>query len=44
MIKRHKISIIIPTYNRADMLDYTLNSIKKQNLDLNNLEVVVVHS
>jgi glycosyltransferase involved in cell wall biosynthesis len=36
------ISIIIPTYNRASLLDFTLTSIKNQTIDKSLFEVIVV--
>lgn len=36
------ISIIIPTYNCAEFLDCTLDSIAKQRYDLDKLEIIVV--
>jgi glycosyltransferase involved in cell wall biosynthesis len=35
-------SIIIPTYNRSKLLDYTLRSIAKQTIDLKTVEIIVV--
>jgi glycosyltransferase involved in cell wall biosynthesis len=40
--KTPSISVIIPTYNRADLLDYTLMSINAQTLDKSLFEVIVV--
>ncbi|MBR2569415.1 MAG: glycosyltransferase [Paenibacillus sp.] len=34
-------SIIIPTYNRSEILSYTLESILRQSIDLNEIEVIV---
>jgi glycosyltransferase involved in cell wall biosynthesis len=38
----YKASIIIPTYNRSRILDYTLNSILRQEMDISSIEVIVV--
>ncbi len=37
----HNISIITPTYNRADELDYLINSISNQTIDLSNIELII---
>ncbi|MBY0445348.1 MAG: glycosyltransferase, partial [Burkholderiales bacterium] len=37
-----QISIVIPTYNRADLLRYTLESLVLQTLDKQLFEVIVV--
>ncbi|CCN47433.1 putative Glycosyltransferase involved in cell wall biogenesis [Vibrio nigripulchritudo MADA3029] len=37
-----KISVVIPTYNREDLLSYTLDSLVAQTLDKNLFEVIVV--
>jgi glycosyltransferase involved in cell wall biosynthesis len=37
-----KISVVIPTYNRSDLLTKTLQSLKNQTLDKSDYEVVVV--
>jgi len=47
IIKNNKIekpiaSVIIPTYNRSELLTYTLDSIAKQSIDLGLIEVIVV--
>jgi len=34
-------SVIIPTYNRSNLLRMTLNSILKQNIDLSSFEIIV---
>ena len=39
---RYKASIIIPTYNSAKILGYTLNSILTQKISLSNIETIVV--
>jgi len=41
-MKHYKASIIIPTYNASRLLSYTLNSILKQNIDINDIETIVV--
>lgn len=38
----NSISIIIPTYNRADILEKTLESIKSADFNQKNLEIIVV--
>src|SRR3954464_4623853 len=35
-------TIVIPTYNNCELLNYTLKSIGKQSLDINTIEVIVV--
>lgn len=37
-----KISVVIPTYNREDLLSYTLDSLVAQTLDKSLFEVIVV--
>ncbi|WP_084186862.1 glycosyltransferase [Andreprevotia chitinilytica] len=37
-----KISVVIPTYNREDLLRYTLESLRQQTLDKSQFEVVIV--
>jgi glycosyltransferase involved in cell wall biosynthesis len=37
-----KVSVVIPTYNRAEMLDSTLNSLVHQTFDIEQYEVIVV--
>lgn len=39
---QYSISIIIPTYNRADALKLTLTYLEKQTLSPNNFEVIVI--
>ncbi|NEP11908.1 MAG: glycosyltransferase [Symploca sp. SIO2C1] len=39
---KFSISVIIPTYNRSQYLEYTLNSLVSQTLDKFNFEVVVI--
>jgi glycosyltransferase involved in cell wall biosynthesis len=41
-LEKVRASIIIPTYNRSKLLDYTLQSISKQTIDLETVEIVVV--
>jgi glycosyltransferase involved in cell wall biosynthesis len=41
-MKKFEISIVIPTYNRAALLDCTLSSVKNQNLSPEHYEVIVV--
>jgi glycosyltransferase involved in cell wall biosynthesis len=41
MNETYKISVIIPTYNRCEILDYTLHSLTLQNLPKDQFEVVV---
>ncbi|WP_084186861.1 glycosyltransferase [Andreprevotia chitinilytica] len=36
------ISVVIPTYNRAELLRYTLESLRQQTLDKTQFEVIVV--
>ena len=36
-----RISIITPTYNRADELDHLLNSISNQSITLENIQCVI---
>ena len=36
-----KISIITPTFNRADELGFLFQSIEKQNTNLNNIELII---
>lgn len=36
------ISVVIPTYNRKNLLRYTLESLRKQNLPTRYFEVIVV--
>lgn len=36
-----KISVIIPTYNRRELLEYTLHSLVNQSLDKSNYEVLI---
>ena len=38
-----KISVIIPTYNKADLLQLTLDALSKQNLDYSQWQIVVVN-
>ncbi|MCP4145099.1 MAG: glycosyltransferase [bacterium] len=38
-----KISVIIPTYNKADLLQRTLVALSKQNLDYSQWQIVVVN-
>ncbi|GLQ73068.1 glycosyltransferase [Vibrio penaeicida] len=38
-----KISVVIPTYNREDLLAYTLDSLVSQTLDKDQFEVIVVN-
>lgn len=38
---KYKASIIIPTYNRSNLLKLTLKSIQNQNINLNDIEVLV---
>jgi glycosyltransferase involved in cell wall biosynthesis len=38
---KYKATVIIPTYNRCELLDYTLNSLSLQNLPKSEFEVVV---
>lgn len=42
MTKHYKATIIIPTYNNCQLLEYTLNSIVKQNLKTEDIEVIIV--
>lgn len=43
MIQKHKmVSIIVPTYNRAALLDLTLKTIDNQQIDRSLMEVIVV--
>ncbi|MBD0254140.1 MAG: glycosyltransferase [Cytophagales bacterium] len=37
----YDLSVIIPTYNRCTLLDYTLDSLLKQNIDKQRFEVVI---
>lgn len=37
-----KVSVVIPTYNRKELLKYTLESLKVQTLSLDQFEVIVV--
>ena len=37
-----EVSIIIPTYNRVELLEFTLLSLYKQNFPINKFEVIVV--
>lgn len=37
-----KISVIIPTYNRRQLLDFTLDALRKQTLDKDQYDVIVV--
>lgn len=37
----YEISIIIPTYNRSELLSYTLNSLAKQNIGRDEFEVII---
>ncbi|MCB7134989.1 glycosyltransferase [Cellulosimicrobium marinum] len=37
-----EISVVIPTYNRAQLLHHTLEALRRQNLDRDRFEVVVV--
>ena len=41
MVKKLSISIITPTFNRADELDCLLRSISKQTYTLENIEFIV---
>ena len=41
MGNKHSISIITPTFNRADELDFLLRSISKQTYPLKNIEFIV---
>ena len=41
MRKIHNISIITPTYNRADELEFLINSISNQTIDLSNIELII---
>jgi len=38
-----KLSVIIPTYNKADLLQQTLDALSKQNLDVSQWQLVVVN-
>lgn len=38
-----KISVLIPTYNRADILSMTLRGLEKQTMNLKDFEVIVVN-
>jgi len=38
---KYYVSVIVPTYNRSQLLDYTLNSICLQTMDRSNFEVIV---
>ena len=38
-----EVSIIIPTYNRVELLEFTLLSLYKQNFPINKFEVIVVN-
>ncbi|KAA2215808.1 glycosyltransferase [Maribacter flavus] len=40
--KNLKLSVIIPTYNRSKLLDFTLHSITLQNISRESFEVIVV--
>jgi glycosyltransferase involved in cell wall biosynthesis len=42
MTKQYAATVIIPTYNRSKLIQYSLDSIVKQNLNLNTFEVIVV--
>lgn len=42
MTKNYHATVVIPTYNACELLDYTLNSIVNQNMDLDLIEVIVV--
>jgi glycosyltransferase involved in cell wall biosynthesis len=42
MKKPYIATIVIPTYNNGELLNYTLKSIGQQNLDTNTIEVIVV--
>src|SRR5215469_18761951 len=37
-----ELSVIIPTYNRSDLLSYTLRSLAEQSLETDRFEVVIV--
>jgi glycosyltransferase involved in cell wall biosynthesis len=41
MSNRYPVSVIIPTYNRAQLLNYTLRSLEQQTLPANKFEVIV---
>ena len=41
MVKKLSISIITPTFNRADELDFLLRSISKQTYPLTNIECII---
>lgn len=41
-MEKYKASIIIPTFNRSTLLNMTLKSILKQNIDKNEFEVIIV--
>lgn len=38
----NKATVVVPTYNRAECLDLTLNSLKNQITDANPIEIIVV--
>lgn len=40
--QKKKISVVIPTYNRASLLYYSLEALSKQTLDKDDFEVIVV--
>ncbi|GAB2978884.1 glycosyltransferase [Mucilaginibacter puniceus] len=42
MNKPYIATIVIPTYNNGELLNYTLKSISQQRLDTNTIEVIVV--
>lgn len=39
---RYEVSVIIPTFNRREILSYTLSSLAKQNIDKDRFEVVLI--
>ncbi|MEH1123273.1 glycosyltransferase [Micromonospora sp. CPCC 206061] len=41
MAERAKLTVVIPTYNRSDLLGYTLKSLLRQSLPVERFEVVV---
>jgi glycosyltransferase involved in cell wall biosynthesis len=41
MLSKYKIAVLIPTYNRAKLLSYTLESLQKQIVEKNNFQVVI---
>lgn len=41
-MSEYKLSIIVPTFNLEHILDKTFNSIKKQTLGYNNIELIFV--